>query len=111
MLRRVWESGFVRSNSFSSTAGIGTSPANFPAAIGKLLEQSDLSAIFEFEGDTPRSVDVDRIALRIKPLQRMKIEARNIHFLSSNGDLEPIEPCEDSFLHLRIDLRTLAFSP
>src|SRR5258707_12600836 len=55
-------------------------------------------AIFELEGDAPRSIDVDRIALRIKPLQRMKIEARNVHFLGSDGDIETIEPCENSFV-------------
>src|SRR6267378_2414066 len=68
-------------------------------------------AIFELEGDAPRSIDVDRIALRIKPLQRMKIEARNVHFLGSDGDIETIEPCENSFMHIRTDLRTLALGP
>ena len=68
-------------------------------------------AIFEFESDAPRSIDVDRVALRIEPLQRMKIEARNIHFLGSDGDIESIEPREDTLVHLRIDLRTLALGP
>ena len=68
-------------------------------------------AIFEFESDAPRSIDVDRVALRIEPLQRMKIEARNIHFLGSDGDIESIEPREDTLVHLRIDLRTLAPGP
>jgi hypothetical protein len=68
-------------------------------------------AIFELERDAPRSIDVDRIALRIKPLQRMKIEARNVHFLMSDGDIETIESRENSFMHLRIDLRTLALGP
>src|SRR5258708_1274147 len=68
-------------------------------------------AILEFEGDAPRSIDVDRIALRIEPLQGMKVEARNIHFLGSDGDVEPIEPCENTFVHLRVDLRTLALGP
>src|SRR5258708_15703944 len=45
-------------------------------------------AIFELERDAPRSIDMDRIALRIKPLQRMKIEARNVHFLGLDGDIE-----------------------
>src|SRR5712692_6673230 len=66
-------------------------------------------AVFELERDAPRSIDVDGIAPRIEPLQRMKIEARNVHFLSPNGDVEPVEPCENSFVHLRIDLRALAF--
>ncbi len=68
-------------------------------------------AIFELERDAPRSIDVDRIALRIESLQGMKVEARNVHFLGSDGDVETIEPRENSFMHLRIDLRTLAFGP
>jgi hypothetical protein len=68
-------------------------------------------AIFEFERDAPRSIDVDRIAFRIESLQGMKVEARNVHFLGSDGGVEPIEPCENSFMHLRIDLRTLALGP
>jgi hypothetical protein len=45
-------------------------------------------AVFEFERDAPRSIDVDRIAFRIEPLQGMKVEARDVHFLSSDGDVK-----------------------
>jgi hypothetical protein len=41
----------------------------------------------------------------------MKIEARKVHFLGSDRDIETIEPRENSFVHLRIDLRTLALGP
>jgi hypothetical protein len=68
-------------------------------------------AIFEFEGDAPRSIDVDRIALRIEALQGMKVEARNVHFLSSYGDVETVEPRENEFMHLRVDFRTPALRP
>ena len=68
-------------------------------------------AIFEFESDAPRTIDMDRIAPRIESLQRMKIEAGNIHFFGPDGDIEPIEPCKNALVHLRIDLRTLAFGP
>jgi hypothetical protein len=54
------------------------------------------SAIFEFKGDAPRSVDMDRITLRIESMQRMKVEAGNVHFVSPDGD---------------IDLRTFALRP
>jgi hypothetical protein len=47
-------------------------------------------AIFELERDAPRSIDVDRMAFRVESLQRMKIEARNVHFLGSDGDIETI---------------------
>src|SRR5258708_21979140 len=66
---------------------------------------------FKFEGDAPRSIDVDRITLRIESLQGMKVEARNAHFLGSNRDVETIEPCENALMHLRVDLRTLAPRP
>jgi hypothetical protein len=68
-------------------------------------------AIFEFEGDAPRSIDVDRIALRIEPLQGMKVEAWNIHFLGADRDIETIESRESPLVHFRIDLRTLALGP
>src|SRR5882672_12679584 len=68
-------------------------------------------AIFEFEGNAPWSIDVDRIALRIESVQGMKVEARNAHFFGSDGDVETIEPCENALMHLRIDLRTLALGP
>ena len=68
-------------------------------------------AIFEFEGDAPWSIDVDRIALRVEPLQGMKVEARNVHFLGEDGSFKTIEPCENSLIHLRIDFRTLALGP
>lgn len=42
-------------------------------------------AIDEFEGDAPWSVDVDRIALRIEPLQGVKVETRDVHFLGPEG--------------------------
>jgi hypothetical protein len=68
-------------------------------------------AIFEFEGDAPRAIDVDRITFRIEPLQGMKVEARDVHFLGSDGDVETVEPRENALMHFRIDLRTPALRP
>jgi hypothetical protein len=68
-------------------------------------------AVFEFERDAPRSIDVDRIAFRIEPLQGMKVEARDVHFLGSDGDVEPVKPRENTLVHFRIDLRTPALCP
>jgi hypothetical protein len=77
-----------------------------------LLEINATSfAILEFEGDAPGSIDVNRIPLRIEPMQGMKIEAGNIHFLGADGDVETIEPCENAPMHLRIDLRAPALGP
>jgi hypothetical protein len=68
-------------------------------------------AVFEFEGDAPRSIDVDRIAFRIEALQGMEVEARNVHFLGSYGDVDTVKSRENAFMHLRIDLRTPALRP
>jgi hypothetical protein len=68
-------------------------------------------AIFEFERDAPRSINVDRIALRVKAVQSVKIEARDIHFLGADGDIKTVQPRENTFLHFRINLRTPALAP
>jgi hypothetical protein len=68
-------------------------------------------AVFEFEGDAPWSIDVDRIALGIEPLQGMKVEARDVHFLRSDGNVETVESRKNALMHLRIDLRTTALGP
>ena len=68
-------------------------------------------AILEFEGNAPRSIDVDRIPLRVESLQGMKVEARDVHFLGPDGDIQTIEPGENALMHLCIDLRTLALGP
>src|SRR5882762_9763241 len=68
-------------------------------------------AILEFERDAPRSVDVGRIALRIKAMQGVKVEARDVHFFGADGDVEAVQPRENAFVHLRIDLRTPALRP
>src|SRR5215207_140562 len=68
-------------------------------------------AVLEFECDAPRSIDVDRITPRIEPVQGVKIEARKVHFLGPDGDIETVQPRENAFVHLRIDLRTPALRP
>ena len=68
-------------------------------------------AIFKFKSDAPRSIDVDRITLRAKAVQSVKVEAWDIHFLGAKGDIETVQPCEDALLHLRINLRTLPLGP
>ena len=51
-----------------------------------LLEIDPASvAVFEFKRDAPRSVDVNRIALWIEAMQRMKVEAWDVHFLRPHG--------------------------
>jgi hypothetical protein len=41
----------------------------------------------------------------------MKVEARNVHFLGTDRDIETIESRENPLVHFRIDLRALALGP
>jgi hypothetical protein len=68
-------------------------------------------AILEFESDAPGSVDVNRIPRGIEPVQGMKVEAGNVHFIRPDRDVEAIKPREDTLMHLRVDLRTFALEP
>src|SRR3978361_854302 len=68
-------------------------------------------AVFEFESNAPRSIDVNRIASRIESVQRMKIETGDVHLLSSYGDIKTVEPGKDALMHFCIDLRTFALGP
>ena len=68
-------------------------------------------AVFKFERDAPRSIDVDGITLGTEPLQGMKVEARDVHFLGSDGDVETIESCKNALVHLRIYFRAAALRP
>jgi hypothetical protein len=68
-------------------------------------------AIFELERDAPRSIDVDRVAFRVKAVQSVKVEAGDIHFLGAEGDVETVQPRENALLHFRINLRTLPLGP
>jgi hypothetical protein len=48
-------------------------------------------AIPELEGDTPRTVDVDRVSNRAIAMKSMKIEPRNIHVPWSPGPIKSVE--------------------
>jgi hypothetical protein len=48
-------------------------------------------AILEFEGDTPRTVDVDRVSSRAIAMKSMKVESRNIHVRGSTGPIKSVE--------------------
>jgi hypothetical protein len=41
----------------------------------------------------------------------MKIEAGDVHFLGSNGNIETIESRKNALVHFRIDLRTPPLRP
>jgi len=65
-------------------------------------------AVFEFERNAPRSIDVDRIAFRIESLQGVKVETWDVHFLGPDGYIETVEPRKNAFTRFRVDLRTPA---
>jgi hypothetical protein len=50
-------------------------------------------SVVPFEGDAPRAVDVDRIALRL-PLQRMKVETGLPQVIELFGRFEGIQPAD-----------------
>jgi len=77
-----------------------------------LFEVNAISiATFEFECDAPWSIDMDRIAGWIESLERVKVEAGNVHFLRSHRNVEAVQPRKDSFMQLRINLCSSSLSP
>jgi hypothetical protein len=67
--------------------------------------------VLEFERDAPWSIDVDRITFWIEPLQGVKVEAWDVHFISPDSNVEAVEPRENALMHFRIDFRSLALGP
>ena len=65
--------------------------------------------VFKFKGQTPRAIDMDRIALRL-PFQWIKIEARHIQFLQACGGINTIKPATNSVMESSIN-PALAASP
>jgi hypothetical protein len=59
------------------------------------------------EGDTPRSVDMNRIALRPAP-KRMKVEAWQIHVTRDFGLIQRVEASSASLVKVESNLRGLA---
>jgi|NGEPerStandDraft_6_1074524.scaffolds.fasta_scaffold39237_2 hypothetical protein len=55
------------------------------------IDTESISGI-EFECDTPRAIDVDRIAGWNKTSQGIKIKTREIHLLGRGRGIQAIEP-------------------
>jgi hypothetical protein len=68
-------------------------------------------AIFEFECDAPWSINMDRIAGWIESLERVKVEAGNVHFVRPHRNVQAIQSPKDPFMQLRINLRSPSLSP
>ena len=74
-----------------------------------LLEVHVVSiTIAKFEGDAPRTIDVDRKARRIETLERVKIVATDIQVVSRANRVQAIQSDSDAFVHSCVDLRCLS---
>lgn len=90
----------------------GILPASFPAAIRrirhdarpphKFLKTGPLMWAGRFSSwlAAPWSVNVNRIAGWIETLERVKVEAGNVHFFRPHRSVEAIQPCKDTFMQL-----------
>jgi len=63
----------------------------------------------EFEGNAPRTIDVDRVAGGNKPFQGMKIKPGKIHLFRRICGIQAIKADQDALVHLAIDLCRPAF--
>lgn len=77
-----------------------------------LLEiDADSVSRVEFEGDAPRSVDMNRVAGWNEAFQCVKIQPREVHLLRRRRGVQPVEADQDAFVHLDVDLGRAAFRP
>jgi hypothetical protein len=61
------------------------------------------------EGDTPRTIDVDAVALWF-PMQRMEVEPWNVHILRTLNLLEQVETAKSPFLEIGGDCFRFPFA-
>jgi hypothetical protein len=77
-----------------------------------LLEiNADSIPRIEFEGNAPRTIDVDCVAGGNKTFQGMKIKPGKIHLFRRICCIQAIKADQDALVHLDIDLRRPAFRP
>jgi hypothetical protein len=65
----------------------------------------------DFEGDAPRTIDVDGVTGGNKTFQDMKIKPGKVHLLRRSCGIQAIKTDQDALVHLGIDLRRPAFRP
>ena len=61
-------------------------------------------AIAKFEGNAPRTIDVDRKARWIETLERVKIVATKVQVVSRANRVQTIQSDSDAFVHSYVDL-------
>ena len=59
--------------------------------------------ICKFKCEAPRAVDMNRVARRVKPGQRMKIEPREVHFLWPRNNIQSVQPDQITAVKTCID--------
>ena len=74
------------------------------------IDAESISGV-KFEGDAPRTIDVNRVAGRNKIFQGMKIKTRKVHLFRRGCGIQAIKTDQDALVHLGIDLRRTAFRP
>ena len=72
---------------------------------------ADSISRFDFEGDAPRTVDVDGVAGGDKTFQGMKVKPGKVHLFRRSCRIQAIEADQDALVHLGIDFRRPAFRP
>ena len=65
----------------------------------------------EFESDAPRAIDMNGVAGWNESFQRMKVKPWKVHLFRGGRRIKAIEPDQDTFMHLGVDLCGAAFRP
>jgi hypothetical protein len=65
----------------------------------------------ELKRDAPWSINVDAVASRTKPPQRMKIKATKIHLLRPDRNIQTIEADQNSGVEVQVPLATSSYRP
>ncbi len=68
-------------------------------------------AVVKGKSDAPRPIDVDRIARRLEPAQRVKIKPRQIQVFGATRRVKRFEATENSRMQSRVDFRGPATCP
>jgi hypothetical protein len=65
----------------------------------------------EFEGNAPRTIDMDRVAGWNESFEGMKVKPRKIHLFRRGCGIKAIKPDENPLVQFDIDLRGATLRP
>lgn len=60
-------------------------------------------SVREPKGDAPGTTDMDGVTNWRKTLQRMKVEARDVHFVRRFGDVQSVKTSQNACMQSRVD--------